>query len=388
MTALPFPLAPVTGAERAAPRIAIPFLQPVLPPLAELTQDFERIYEARIFSNGGQFEKQLSSRLASWLGVKHALPVANATQGLELAIAALARPIPHGKVLMPSFTFVATALAAEACGFAPLFCDVFESSWQAKPDIAKVAARRDEISLILLCNTFGAPADIDAWSQLACELELPMLIDSAPGLGASYVDGRRQGASGFTEVFSMHATKTFAVGEGGVITTDDDALAARLGRMRNFGFDEQRLCREQGTNAKLSEMQAAIGCRVLDRFEGVVEHRRRRAAEYRARLAPKGFEFQQHGELSAYQFVPVRVPRGIEALWLQQKLAAVGIETRRYFAPALHGHPHFEHTERLEPLTVTAALQEQMLSLPMSNRLRTDEVDRVCDAVLEAVKGS
>lgn len=366
----------------APPARTVPFLAPELPPLELLQQDFARIYSARTFSNGGPFERELAARLADYLGVAHAVPVANATLGLMLALKAVALP-GRTRVLVPSFTFAASALAVEWCGLTPVLCDVEPDGWQADPrvDADALAARVPELAAVLVCNTFGAPADLGAWDAWARHHGVPLVVDSASGVGATYTDGRRQGQSGWTEVFSLHATKPFAVGEGGLVTTDDAALAERLARMRNFGFDGARVCHESGFNAKLPEMTAAIGCRVLDGYPAVVAHRRARAALYRERLLPVGVGFQRHGEHSAYQFVPVRLPAGVDVAEARHALARAGVETRTYFAPVLHAQPHFAAAERLGALATTEALSPRMLSLPMSNRLSEDDVHHVCDVL-------
>ncbi len=365
---------------RHAPTTSVPFLEPVLPPLEALFGDFERIYKSKTFSNGGPVEQELSARFSRYLGVAHCLPVANATLGLMIAIKALAKP-GRTKVVLPSFTFAATALAAEWCGLTPVFCDVEPDGWQAHVTKEELAPIADDVALLLTCNTFGAPADIVHWKSLARALDVPLLIDSAPGLGATYADGKPQGTSGVMEVFSMHATKPFAIGEGGLITTDDPALAQALKQLRSFGFDEERICQSNGMNAKLTEMQCAIACRVLDVIDDICTHRRARAAEYRARLAPLGVDFQAGGECSAYQFMPVRVPLGADVPALRKALSTMGVDTRCYFATPLHLQPHFVSRPRLGALANTEALCPRMLSLPMSNKISPDAVSAVCDAL-------
>jgi dTDP-4-amino-4,6-dideoxygalactose transaminase len=364
-------------------RSPIPFLEPDLPELRLLLGDFERIYRSNVYSNGGPFERRFAERLAAWIGVAHAIPVANATLGLVLAIKALALPPPRRKVLLPSFTFVATALAVEWAGYEPLFCDVDPEGWQATADLRALEPHAASLALLLPCNTFGAPVDLAAWGAMAAELGVPVLLDSAPGLGASYPDGSRQGHSGFTEVFSMHATKPFAVGEGGVVTTEDPVIADRIARLRNFGCDDERLCRDGGTNAKLTEMASAIALRVLDGFEDAVRRRRALGRRYADRLVPMGFREQRNGELSAYQFFPAKVPPGVDPARLIAHLAGRGIQTRDYYARGLHQHPHFASRETVAPLPETEQLAGRLISLPMSTRRTEDEVDRVCDAVAE-----
>jgi dTDP-4-amino-4,6-dideoxygalactose transaminase len=307
-----------------------------------------------------------------------------------IAAKVVAKPLPRRKVLVPSFTFAASVLSLQWAGLEPVFCDIDAETWQAEPRgaLELLEPLKDELALILLCNTFGAPADLEAWREIAAKLDVPVLVDSAPGLGAQYPGGKKQGQSGFVEVFSLHATKVFAVGEGGTITTDDDVLADRIRRLRNFGFDNQRICADMGLNAKLSEMQAAIACRVLDGFDDICAHRRQRAAHYIQKLSPLGFRFQKLGELSVYQFVPARAPVGVSVPRLREQLSKRGIETRTYFAPPLHQQPHFSQISRVGTLDRTESVSESMISLPMSNRLSAADVDRICVAITQSLEES
>ena len=361
----------------------IPFLEPELPDFALVSEDFAKICASGVFSNGGQFDAALSREVSAYLGVRDCVPVANATLGLMLAIETLARRDGGRKVLLPAFTFPAAALAVEWAGFEPLFCDIDASSWQPTVPAGLLAQRREEIALIVLCNTFGAPADIDTWNDAADGCGIPMLVDSASGLGGTYVDGRRFGQAGCVEVFSMHATKAFAVGEGGLVVADAPAIAQSIRRLRNFGFDEQRRCTGLGINAKLSEFHAAIACRVLERYDQILAQRREIAAAYRRRLEPYGYVFQRHGERSPYQAVPVRIPDGVSRGELRRHLKTAGIETAQYFSMPLQQHPRYERCETVDALAVTNRVARSILSLPMSNHLSAADVERVCAAVIE-----
>ncbi len=369
----------------------IPFLEPELPPLEDVEADLREIYASGVFSNGGPFDRRLAEGVCAYLEVAHCVPVASGTLGLMLAIRALARREREGRggarpyVLLPSFTFPATALAVEWAGLEPMFCDIDPETWQPRLDRTRVEASAGRLAMILSCNTFGAPSDVSAWSELAASLDLPLAVDSASGLGGRYADGRRLGGAGVCEVFSMHATKTFGVGEGGLVTTPDPELARELERLRNFGLDESPVCEGPGLNAKLSEIHAAIACRALERHEEALAARRRVADAYRARLEPQGFAFQRLGELSPYQCVSVRLPEGVMRGPLRERLLSSGIETRTYFAPALHQQPRWKDCPRLHELEATEALCEGILSLPTSNRLSEADVERVCDALLRLV---
>ncbi len=366
----------------------VPFLRPEMPEIEVIVEDLAAIYRSHQFSNGGAFEEKLAGALATYLGVRFCVPVANATLGLMVAVNAVLRCGRANKFLVPSFTFAASALAAEWRGLEPVFCDIDPQTWQATVDADTLYARRDEFALIVLCNTFGAPADIAFWKSLAARCDIPMIMDSAAGLGASYADGTGFGQAGHLEVFSMHATKAFGIGEGGVVVTDDPEMYRHLRALKDFGLDGDRNCAALGINAKLSEFHAAIACRVLEHYPGILSKRRAIAAHYRERLEPHGFVFQRHGELSAYPFVSARVPAGASRLHLRQQAECHGIEIRQYFSPPLHHQPRYRACESLGDLAVTNGVANAILSLPISNSMSAATVDRICDCLVESLSPS
>lgn len=364
----------------------IPFLRPELPDLAVVQEDFAEVYRSGIFSNGGPFEERLGRGLAEYLGGGFCLPVASATLGLMLAAAHLAKRDGGRKALLPSFTFAPSALALEWAGLEPVFCDIDRHSWQPVAAAEALLRRRDEFALILVCNTFGAPADIDFWKDIAERSGIPLLVDSAAGLGATYADGCRQGRVGCVEVFSIHATKAFASAEGGVIATNDRATFERLRELRNFGLNSEGISQGLGLNAKMSEFHAAIGYRALEGYEEILRQRRSIAAAYRKQLEPLGVEFQRHGEHSTYPFVSAMVPESVSRADLRAHLEERGIGTRHYFFPPLHHHPRYKSCERLDDLAVTDAVAQRIVSLPISNRFTQAMVERVCGEIGAVVR--
>jgi dTDP-4-amino-4,6-dideoxygalactose transaminase len=364
----------------------IPFLRPSLPDRRLLAADIDAIYESGRYTNGGAFSERLAAGLASYSGAAHCVPVSSGTVALMLLIEAAARPAGGGKVLMPSFTFAATALAVEWAGYEPVFCDVDESTWQPAIDTATFGDDAGEFVLALACNTFGAPSDLPSW-RTACETSsIPLVVDSAAGFGASYPDGRKFGATGVPEIFSLHATKTLSAVEGGAIATNDRRLADHLRLLTNFGMNADGAVHGRGLNAKMSEFHAAIACRVLERYDEILEDRRATAAAYRARLEPQGFRFQPNGELSPYQFVPCTVPDRIARDDLIAAAAAAGIECRKYFSMPLHREARYAQCERTGGLGATQRLADRILSLPMSDDMAERDIDRICTALTAFVE--
>ncbi|MDX6597374.1 MAG: hypothetical protein QOE87_1261, partial [Gaiellales bacterium] len=290
----------------------IRFQAPQLPPVQEVAAYFARAESARWYSNRGPCHELLVERLETFLGGGlRCVPVANATLGLMIALRALVdRRSPRREVLMPSFTFAAVGNAVVWAGLEPVFVDVEAGSWHVDPGAleAALAARAGRVGAVLAASTFGAPpaaAQRAAWERLAREAGVALLVDSAAGFGATGEDGLPLGRQGDAEVFSFHATKPFAIGEGGLVTTTDDELAARLVCLTNFGFEDGVVDADVGLNAKLPEWSAATALAVLDGYDDVLERRRAIAARMLAELAAHGYRRQTGTGAAAWQFVPV-----------------------------------------------------------------------------------
>jgi dTDP-4-amino-4,6-dideoxygalactose transaminase len=349
----------------------IPFLRPEVPPLDAIAPYFRLSEEARYFSNGGPCARELTARLRERLGVSCVL-VNNCTIGLMLALrAAIGRPAgERALVVTPSFTFPAAACAIVWAGFEPLFVDVDAAAWQLDPERLADALTRHQgrVAGVMASSTFGtpaAPATRAAWRRLCSEHEVALVVDSAAGFGATDADERPLGALGDTEVFSFHATKPFAIGEGGLVATPDEALAGEIARLQNFGFGrEPSVSHDIGLNGKLSELHAAAGLAALDRYQAVLERRRAAARELLAAVGP-GVEHQAGCEGSTWQFMPVLVdcaPARTRALQAAERAA---IQARSYFSPPLHQQPAFAHYRSTEPLEQTERIAERSLSLPL-----------------------
>ncbi len=227
----------------------IPFLCPTFPEVDDIAADYAVIVKRRIFSNGGPVEQEFAKELARWVGGRVATSlVSSGTAGIQAAILATfnsERPY----VLVPSFTFAAGPLAIRSCGYEPAFLDVEPDSWQPSLNDAHefLATNADSTAGILLTNTLGvANEGIQAWEALADGYGLALVIDSAAGFGSQYASGEQLGARGTCEVFSLHATKTLAVGEGGAVIARDPELIDRIDRIKNFGFDADRNSVELG----------------------------------------------------------------------------------------------------------------------------------------------
>lgn len=362
--------------------IRYPFLKPSVPDLEEILPDLKEIYRNRWFSNMGPFERLLTAKIGECLDGTGVAVVSNCTAGLMLGL----RASVNGKrreVLVPSYTFVATVSAIDWAGLMPLFADVDASSWQMDPSHEKdILKRKDKIGVILLCNTFGSPSDVEAWQEIARRLDVPLLIDSAAGFGGQYGDGTRQGTKGTAEFFSVHATKPFAVGEGGIVASQDAALIARIEDMKNFGLNRERISQFTGLNAKMTEFQAVIGLHSLRQLPSSVERRRAAAACYRHCL--RGFAFQDKGELSTYPFFPALSPIGKDRDQVIRHAAARGVQLRDYYAKPVHAQPFGRRFPKLNGLPVTNRLARRAVCLPMYDDMGEDDIKVISGVVNEA----
>jgi dTDP-4-amino-4,6-dideoxygalactose transaminase len=361
------------------------YQRPELPPLNEVARYYALAEEARFYSNGGPCCERLASRLADYIGDVRCIPVGNCTLGLIAAIRGLCGT-PAGRrklIAVPSFTFTATACAIQWAGFEPLFVDIEPDSWQLAPDaLAEALARYDGcVAGVMGCSTFGtaAPASVrDRWRQLCADADMPLLIDSAAGFGGLDDDGHPLGAQGDTEVFSFHATKPFAIGEGGAVVTSDPDLAERITRLINFGIDPHtRTSATAGLNAKMSELHAATGLAMLDRFTDALDRRRATARQLQTLFSSKPLTYQAGSDSSTWQVFQLLMPTPRSRQRALTLASAHNIEVRTCFDPPLHRHPAFDRAEIAGDLAVTDHVAARTLSLPMANTMGPRQMVRL-----------
>ncbi len=374
----------------------IPLIRPKPPSLRELGSELLAIESSGIYSNYGpintSFEQALAQQMFDDTGA--CVTVCNATIGLMMAIRTVLEQ--HGKrphssarrfALMPSFTFAAAAHAAEWLGLTPLFCDIDTADWTASAGAEEEMIRiyGDDIAVIVPYATFGNSIDLDRYERLSARTGIPIVVDAAASLGSLDVSGRPFGQScSFPVVFSMHATKTFSTGEGGVIYSADRQLVNRLRIMGNFGFGHARSATMPGLNSKLSEVGALLALARLRDFEAVVRHREELAVHYRGALP--GWQFQaMRGQRCAYQFMPLLPPDGFEGTRasLIKALEMRGIGAAAYFSPHLAEQPFFQSNGVAGDLSVTERVSARILALPLWDEMTPRLVDAVCNVLLE-----
>jgi dTDP-4-amino-4,6-dideoxygalactose transaminase len=362
--------------------------------MEEVLAHFRRSEAVRWFSNGGPCAVELTERLQARLGPgTRCVLVSNATMGLLVALRAACGEAAGRRrlVVTPAYTFTATACAIRWAGFEPLFVDVDAEHWHIDPEqlAGALAAHPGEVAGVLAGATFGAappPAVRAAWRAACAEHGVPLVIDSAPGFGSVDVRGVPLGGLGDTEVFSFHATKPFAIGEGGMVATTDGGLADRMARLINFGLDPvTRVSTTAGINAKLSELHAATGLAVLDRFDAVLAGRRRLAGALANATTGCGLTFQTGAFDATWQFFQTLTPTAAMRTASLAAGAALAVEVRTLHDPPLHRHGAFADAPRHGTLAVTDDLAARSLSLPLANDLSDEAIARIAEVARRGV---
>ena len=367
----------------------LPLIAPNPPRLSDQLDALRRVETSGVFSNNGpevrRFEAGVTRALFGGHGAS--LAVGNATLGLMIAIRAAAgmNPKPGTLALMPAMTFAATAQAAAWAGLTPLVCDIDADDWGACAIEEERLLQRygDRIGAIVPYATFGNAIDLDRYVHFQRRYGVGVVVDAASSLGTLDDAGLGFGARApFAVVHSMHATKTFAVGEGGLIHSGDVDLIATLRSMGNFGFEGSRNATLPGINAKLPEITAIIAQVKLAEIDTIADHRAALEDVYRATLPD--FQFQAaSGRRRAMQFMPVLLPEHIahHRDAIVAALEADGIGCGRYFSPHLGEQPWFQATAMIEPSPIADRIAGRMLSLPITDAMSLEDAQRAAEAL-------
>lgn len=340
---------------------------------------------ARVVASGwyvlGPEVERFEAAWAAHVGARHAIGVGSGLDALALALAALGVG-PGDEVIVPGHTFIATWLAVQRVGATPVPVDAAPGSFDM--DLAGVeAAITDRTAALVPVHLYGAPADLDGMLALARRHGLAVVDDAAQAHGATHRD-RPIGALCDATAWSFYPGKNLgALGDGGAITTDDDTLAARLRRLRNYGSEQKYVHVEPGWNTRLDELQAALLSVKLTHLAAWNDRRRALAARYDDALAGLSLVLPPacpHGEPVHHLYVVQAGDRDA----LREDLAARGIETGVHYPIACHRQQAFASTTAAAAeLPRSEALAAHVLSLPMGPHLRPGDVDRVCAALCE-----
>lgn len=361
------------------------FIQPSLPPLDDVISLYREVYRGGIITNA-QLVERFERALAERLQVAHVVAVSSCTSGLILLMKALGL---RGEVILPSFTFFATGEAILWNGLTPVFADCQADTWNIDP--VDVAHRLTPLTAAIIgVHMYGNPVEVRSLQTVAKDARVKLLFDSAHAFGSSYL-GRPVGGFGDAEVFSLTPTKILVAGEGGIVTTNDAALALRLRAARNYGdlgAYNPVLC---GLNARMSEFNAALGLAGIPLVEDKIKRHNEIAQEYQRALANiPGVLFQSVRPkcTSTYKDFSIHLTQslcGWSAPDLCAELKRRGIPTKRYFHPPLHKQRIFSglHTRFDRPLFVTECISDGVVSLPIYQTLTNEEIRTIASTIRE-----
>jgi dTDP-4-amino-4,6-dideoxygalactose transaminase len=348
------------------------------------------IYDRRWLTNDGPFVTEFEERVAHLSGTKHCVAISSGTLGLQLVARALDI---SGEVIVPAFTFVATAHALAWLGLTPVFCDVDRRTHTIDPDsVADLVTSRT--SAVVGVHVWGRPCEVDRLAEVARACDLRLIFDAAHALGCSH-HGEPIGGFGDAEVFSFHATKVASAAEGGAVTTNDGELAGRLRLMRNFGFAGYDTVVELGTNGKMSELAAAVGLTSLDELEFFIAHNRRNHLLYERELRDiPGLELMPYddAERHNHHYVVVEVsedaPRDLRRDDLIAVLRAENVLARRYFYPGCHRMDPYLGVDGapVANLPATDDLTARVMVLPTGTAIDEAEIEAVCSILRACVR--
>lgn len=367
----------------------IPFIRPSFPDSQTLSRDFKSIKDSNWFSNFGPLEKKFSRVSGEFISTNaYATTVANATLGIQIAVNLLfVKSSTKKEVIMPSFTFAAAPEVLIFAGYKPVLIDIQPDSLQPnyKQAVDYLKNNKTKVAGILISNSFGVGnKDIDKWEAIASDNNLPLVIDSAAGFGSRYSQNEKLGTRGDCEIFSFHATKPFAVGEGGLVVSKDTEIISNLRSLQNFGFEKDRLIHRVGTNAKLQEFSCAIGLRQLEGFSERIIRRQNVLQRYKDGLSGAGFKFQYNDNLSTVPFVSILAKNSQLADAVYSNLHSDEIEARRYYTP-LHTQEVIK-SKSIIPynLKATEDIASRILSLPVYDYMEEEEINIVVSSILSA----
>jgi len=364
----------------------MPIIRPTLPPLEDVLTMLRSGWESGIVTVGPT-ARSLEEEACRHTGARYAVALSSCTAGLMLIPQALGLR-PGMEVIVPSFTFAATAQALLWNRLVPVFCDCLPGTCTLDP--ADVERNVTPLTgAICGVTIYGLPPDIDALLDVGRRANVPVYFDSAQGLGSTY-KSQPLGSFGACEVFSLSPTKVVTGIEAGLLTTNDRAIADRVRSMRDYGKDPDKgeEMVHLGLSARISELHAAVGLLGLRRAHELVKARSERIALYRDRLANlPGCRVQQfpYDRTTSGNYFVLFIGSGARRSRdeVYEELKQRGIQTKRYFYPPVHAQAVFQrYPMRLsDRLTHTEKASREGLALPLYSHMTEEEIDVVCTEV-------
>lgn len=363
---------------------AIPLMRPQLPKFEQLEPYLREIDEHRWYTNFGPLVTRLEERLAEHFGLPktESVIVANGTTALSASLLAVGAK-PGSTALLPSWTFVASAAAVWAANLEPHFVDVDPDTWQPDPDALRRRPDLANVGAVMVVSPFGSPVDASAWDAFTADTGIPVIIDAAASFDTvASVPQARVGRS--PVMISLHATKGFGIGEGGLVLSTSESVIHRVRQVCNFGIWGSPEGQILGYNGKVSEYHGAVGLATLDVWPARRLQLQSRTRRYIAELSrlPGVKLLPGYGDGWVSAYCTVYVPGNVHAI--SDRMKYMGIETRRWWQDGVHAqaaYRRFPHDE----LPVTADITAHALSLPFYHDITDEQIARVVDCLENAL---
>lgn len=360
--------------------------RPLLPTTYNISRKISEIWDSKWLTNNGSQHQALEIQLKNYLKVDQLSLFSNGTLALLLGLKALDLT---GDVITTPFTFPATVQALDWNGLTPVFCDIDGQTLTI--DATKIEALiTDKTSAILAVHVFGNPCDVEAIQAIADRHQLKVIYDGAHVFGAK-INGQPISHYGDMTMFSFHATKLFNTIEGGALAFKDKALARKLDMLKNFGLANPEEVILSGLNAKMNEIQAAMGLEVLKLVDEERAKRHTLKKTYEQHLAQlPGIRVLTtlEEDSSSYQYFVIEIDEnkfGKSRDWLHEQLKNYNVFTRKYFYPLcsdFHWYRHLESTQR-ENLSQAQKSVGQVLAIPFYGELEIASVIKICEIIEE-----
>jgi len=341
------------------------------------------IWETHALTNMGKYTLKLREELMKFLDVDQIMLFSNGHMGLELALQAFEL---EGEVITTPFTFASTTHAIVRNGLTPVFCDIREDDYTIDADKIE-GLITEKTSAIVPVHVYGRPCDVKKIEEIAKKHHLKVIYDAAHAFGER-LSGRSLCDFGDASMISFHATKAFNTIEGGGVVTHDEKMTLKIYQLHNFGIMGEEEVAYVGANAKMNEMQAAMGLCNLKYFEENVEKRKKLYGRYKALLqdVPGILFLKDPGEEVAlnYTYCPVRIlPEefGVSRDEVYERLKEYQIYARKYFYPLISDYQCYENAEFRGDTPVARTVSQEILTLPLFADMLYEEVDRVCGAL-------
>lgn len=356
---------------------------------AEFLKYVDQIFDSKWLSNNGPLVQQLEQRIANYHKVKHCIAMCNGTIALEIAIRALGL---SGEVILPSYTFIATAHALQWQEITPVFADIDPVTHCLDPESVRKMITPKTTGIIGV-HLWGHAASVDELQQIADEHNLKLMFDAAHAFGCSY-KGQMVGNFGEAEVLSFHATKLFNTFEGGAVLTNNDELAEKMRLMRNFGFAGMDNVIYSGTNGKMIEIAAAMGLVNLDSFDSVIQRNQQNYEAYRQGIEGLPgislFELDK-AEKNNFQYVVLEVSKDcpVSRDEIVAALHAENVLARKYFWPGCHEMLPYRELYPFAKLMLSSTYKvaERVVVLPTGTSVTKDDIITIC-GILEIICGA